>query len=176
MRMTMPEADTADTAAAADAADTKTTGTTSLFQCPIQGKRVSDGTRGGMAVVKAIDTAARKVPVSVWIGMAVVVLMAVVAGLGRGAANRRPALTGRSLTAARSLLASAAQLSAQADQDLDPRQRSKDVHTSLAYINAARFLAPDDVLQARCGVKVEELFATVRAQEATFDSKAAAPV
>ena len=117
----------------------------------------------------AIDAAARKVPVAVWIGLAVVATVAVVAGFGRGASHRRPTLTGRSLTAARSLLASATQLSAQADQDLDMRQRTKDVHSALAYINAARFLAPDDVLQARCGVKVEELFAAVRAQEAALE-------
>ena len=122
------------------------------------GMPVKAGAGGGAA---AIDAAARKVPT-----------VAVVAGLSRAAANKRPSLSGRSLTAARSLLASAAQLSAQADQDADLRQRTKDVHTSLSYINAARFLAPDDVLQARCGVRVEELFAAVRAQEAALEAAA----
>ena len=133
------------------------------------GMPVKAGAGGGAA---AIDAAARKVPTAVWVGVAVVATVAVVAGLSRAAANKRPSLSGRSLTAARSLLASAAQLSAQADQDADLRQRTKDVHTSLSYINAARFLAPDDVLQARCGVRVEELFAAVRAQEAALEAAA----
>ncbi len=112
-----------------------------------------------------MDAALRRAPVAVWIGVAVVLVVGLVAGLGRASAKKTAPLTGRALHGARTLLASAAQLSVQADQDLDPRQRLKDIHTGLAYVAAARVIAADDVLQARCGVKVPELFAALRAQE-----------
>lgn len=138
-----------------------------VVPCNFMGKS-KQATNQPMPVGASFDRAARKVPVAVWIGVAVVALVAVVAGLSRGSTNRRPTLKGQALTAARSLLQSAAQMATQAQQDLDPTQRAKDVHFALAYINAARNLAPDDVLQARCGVNVTELFAVVRAQEAAL--------
>ena len=107
----------------------------------------------------------KRVPVQVWVGVAVIATVAVVAGLARAAKPPAPALTGKSLAAARGLLASATQLSKQAEQDQDVHQRRKDIYTGLAYVSAARFLASDSVLEARCGVRVDELVATLKAQE-----------
>jgi hypothetical protein len=108
----------------------------------------------------------RKVPTAVWVSVAVVVMVALVAGLSRATQPSSHNLTGKPLTAARELLSSAKQLAKQATQDVDLRQRHRDVDTGLAFIAAARFLAPDSVLETKCGVKVDELFATLRAVDA----------
>lgn len=123
---------------------------------------------------KAFEAGLKRVPVPVWVGVCVVVGVALVAGLARAAKPSVPKLTGQALTAARALLTSAAQLSKQADQDQDDTQRAKDVYTGLAYVSAARFLAPDSVLEQRCGVKVDELAATLRAQDRAGGAASAA--
>jgi hypothetical protein len=74
-------------------------------------------------------------------------------------------LTGKAAVVARELVQSAAALSKQADQDASTRQRMRDLDTALAYLAAARSIAPDNVLTARSGIKVEELLATLRAQD-----------
>ncbi len=115
------------------------------------------------AHVDRAKTAMKKVPVAIWVAITVVLMVALVAGLARATTPSKTALNGRALTAAKELLGSAKQLSKQAIQDVDPRQRSRDIDTGLAFIAAARFLAPDTILESKCGVKVDELFATLRA-------------
>jgi hypothetical protein len=115
---------------------------------------------------KSIQALACRVPPAVWVALAVVLTVGVVAGLARASAPAATRLTGKAAVAAKELVTSAATLSTQAAQDVEPRQRLKDVTTGLAYVAAARFLAPDDVLQAKTGVKVGELWATLRAQDA----------
>ena len=105
----------------------------------------------------------KKVPSAVWATLGIVVMVAVVAGLARAASPPSTQLTGKSLASARELLQSAKQLAKQAAQDVDARQRHRDIDTGLAYIAAARFLAPDSVLEQRCAVKVDELYATFKA-------------
>ena len=106
---------------------------------------------------------AKQVPGPVWVTVVTIVLLALVAGLARAAAPSKHSLGGKSLTTAKELLESAKQLARQAAQDVEPRQRTRDVDTGLAYVAAARFLAPDAVLESKCGVKVDELAATLRA-------------
>lgn len=110
-------------------------------------------------------TVVKKVPAAVWVAVAVICAVGLAAGLSRAAAPASYQLHGKAGSAAKELVSSAAHLSKQALQDTEPRQRAKDVLTGLAYIAAARFLAPDAVLQARSGIKVDELAATLRAQE-----------
>ncbi len=105
----------------------------------------------------------RKVPAAAWAGIAVIVLVLLVAGLARAATPSANTLSGKAFLAAQELLTSAKRLAKQATQDVDSRQRARDIDTGLAFICAARFLASDAVLERRCGVKVDELFATLRA-------------
>jgi hypothetical protein len=73
------------------------------------------------------------------------------------------------------LVATAVTLSTQASQTgADARVRARDAAMGLAYVAAARILASDDVLQARTGVKIPELWATLRAQDTSLASAAAA--
>ncbi len=120
----------------------------------------------GATAVQNIKSLASKVPPAVWIATAVTATTLVIAGLARAAAPASQRLTGKAAVAARELIHTAVTLSSQAAQSsASPHQRSRDAAMGLAYVAAARFLASDDVLQARTGVKVPELWATLRAQD-----------
>jgi hypothetical protein len=123
----------------------------------------------GQQALYTVKTLAARVPPSVWISAAVVATTLVVGGLARAAAPPSSRLTGTAARAARELVATAVTLSTQAAQTgADARIRARDAAMGLAYVAAARILASDDVLQARTGVKIPELWATLRAQDTSL--------
>ena len=122
--------------------------------------------KGSSAGLRSLQNSIKRVSPFIWIAVAVVATTGTIAGLATATVPASNKLSGKSAAAARELIATATTLANQASQDTDPRQRQRDISMGLAYVAAARFLASDEVLQARTGVKVPELWATLRAQDA----------
>lgn len=106
---------------------------------------------------------AARVPPLVWVAIATVALVAVVAGLARAASSRA---TLASPLYTRQLLEAAAEYARKSEQDGASAHRLRDAHYGLAYVNAARALRLSDAeLERISGVRVADLVATLRAAQ-----------
>jgi Tfp pilus assembly protein FimT len=108
----------------------------------------------------------KRVPPYVWVCLVVVVLVALVAGLGKAAGT--DGTPNRDLNRAQQLITSAAAYAKAAAQDTVASKKLTDADYGLAYVNAARLLArSDEALERVSGINVEELHATLRAEQRT---------
>lgn len=105
------------------------------------------------------------VPLYVWVSIATVLIVAAVAGIAKAADPHPTKLNGKALYAVQQYIDSAIKLQKQAEQDADLQQRMTDICFAMAYVNAGRILATDVTIEDKCGVKVDELHATLRAQQ-----------
>ena len=103
------------------------------------------------------------VPIYGWVSGATILGVAVIAGLARATDPDTQRLNGKPLYAIKSYMDSTIRLKKQALQDANLLQRLTDICFALAYINAARVIASDSVIENKCGVKVDELHITLRA-------------
>lgn len=103
------------------------------------------------------------VPSVVWVSLGTIAVTALVAGLARAAEPNASKLNGKALVAVQQYVENAVKLSKQAEQDADLTQRLTDICFGIAYINAARAMASDAVLEQKTGVKVDEIHSTLRA-------------
>ena len=103
------------------------------------------------------------VPIYGWVSLGTVLSVVVIAGLARATDPDPQRLNGKSLFAVRSYIDSALRFKRQAVQDADLIQRLTDICFAIAYINAARIIASDALLEQKCGIKVDELHVTLRA-------------
>ena len=99
----------------------------------------------------------------VWVSVATVALVAVVAGIARATDPNPIKLSSKERFGIQQLIDNARTMSKQAEQDADLTQRLTDICFGLAYVNSARLLATDLVIEDVCGVKVDELYSTLRA-------------
>lgn len=104
-------------------------------------------------------------PVCYWVAASVVLGVITISGLARAAEPSSTRLNAKTLSALREYVQTALRMLDQAKQDLDLLQKLTDISFGLAYINSARFIASDAVIEARCGVKIGELHATLRAMQ-----------
>ena len=105
------------------------------------------------------------IPIYGWVSGATILCVGVIAGLARATDPDTQRLNNKSVHAVKSYMDSAVRLKRQAMQDADLLQRLTDICFALAYINAARIIAPDSTLENKCGVKVDELHVTLRAMQ-----------
>ena len=103
------------------------------------------------------------VPIYGWVSMGTIFSVLVIAGLARATDPDPQRLNSKSLHAVRSYIDSALRFKKQATQDADLLQRLTDICFAIAYINAARVIASDALLEQKCGIKVDELHVTLRA-------------
>jgi len=109
-----------------------------------------------------------KVNSFVWVCIATVVTVALVAGLAKAASPSTSKLNGASAAGAKQLLESAKRFSMRAEQNKSPLEKLSNAHFGLAYISAARVLSTSDKeLEDASGVRVNELHATLRLQQKT---------
>lgn len=107
-----------------------------------------------------------RVPLYVWVAVAVLALVAVVAGLARAAMPAGDKLTTGSTAALKRLVQQAARLATQIQQDASVTQQLMDANFGLAYINAARvFGVSGATLDTITGTNVQELEAALRVQQ-----------
>lgn len=104
-----------------------------------------------------------QIPIYGWVSGATILCVAVIAGLARATDPDAHRIDIKSVRAIKSYIENAVRLKKQALQDADLLQRLTDICFALAYINAARIIAPDSTLEEKCGVKVDELHVTLRA-------------
>ena len=105
------------------------------------------------------------IPIYGWVSGATVLCVGIIAGLARATDPDTQRLNSKSIHAIKSYMESAVRLKTQAVQDADLLQRLTDICFSLAYINAARVIASDGVIESKCGVKVDELHVILRAMQ-----------
>lgn len=105
------------------------------------------------------------IPLFAWTSGATIVAVLLIAGLTRAADPHPSSLNSKALFAMRNYIESALNFTKKAEQDADLTQRLTDICFGLAYVNAARMLASDVTIEDKCGVKVDELFGTLRAQQ-----------
>lgn len=105
------------------------------------------------------------VPTVLWVSLGTIAVTALVAGLARAAEPQASKLNGKALVAVQQYVENAVKMSKQAEQDADLTQRLTDVCFGIAYVNAARAMASDAVLEQKCGVKIDEVHSTLRAMQ-----------
>ena len=105
------------------------------------------------------------IPIYGWVSAATVLCVAIIAGLARATDPDTRRLNAKTIHAMKNYMDSAVRLKKQALQDADLLQRLTDICFSLAYINAARVIASDGVIENKCGVKVDELHVVLRAMQ-----------
>ena len=103
------------------------------------------------------------IPIYGWVSLGTLFSVVVIAGLAKATDPDPQRLTGKALFAVRSYIDSALRFKKQAVQDADLTQRLTDICFAIAYINAARVIASDALLEQKCGTKVDELHVTLRA-------------
>ena len=103
------------------------------------------------------------IPIYGWVSIGTVLSVVIIAGLARATDPDPQRLNAKSVSAVRSYIDSALRFKKQAIQDADLIQRLTDICFAIAYINAARVIASDALLEQKCGIKVDELHATLRA-------------
>lgn len=101
----------------------------------------------------------------IWVSGATILLVAFVSAVSKATDPHPTKLNGKGLSAVKHYMDSAVTLSKKADQDADLSHRLIDICFGMAYVNSARILATDVVIEGKCGIKVDELYATLRAQQ-----------
>ena len=115
--------------------------------------------------LEMITTTYMHIPICFWVAFSVVLGVTLISGLARAADPDSQRLNGKALVALREYVQTAVRMNDQANQDLDLSQKLTDISFGLAYVNSARFIASDAVIESRCGVKIGELHATLRAMQ-----------
>ena len=103
----------------------------------------------------------------VWISLATVIVVSIVAGLARAAGNSSSSqLTGRAANAATQIIDSAVRSCYKAEQDALPTQQLTDAQFGLAYVNCGRLLAGSDAaLEEVTSTRIDELHLNLKAQQ-----------
>lgn len=98
--------------------------------------------------------------------MSVVLLVGLVAGLSRATVSTTRKLSSRDVSVLKQLVNSACRMSRKAEQNSKLLQTLTDVQFGLAYVNSARVLGgSDEILEEVTGIKVNELYMTLRSQQ-----------
>jgi hypothetical protein len=103
------------------------------------------------------------IPPYVWVSLGTVVAVGMVAAVAKAVEPGHQRLNGHSLVVVRRLIENAIRMTKQAAQDASTTQRLTDICFGLGYVNTARMIATDASIEDKCGIKIDEVSATLRA-------------
>jgi hypothetical protein len=118
---------------------------------------------------KDVMSSLEAVPGFVWISVAFIVLVALIAGLAKAAESNAPmdAKTKRALCNSAQAAARYARLSTSSSASVN--QRLGDACAGLAHLEAIRSLATEQIATAISGVRIRDVFLTLSATQQSLD-------